>query len=544
MTVGTAVGFGISAAALGASAVLWCDACGVPLLQRECEACGDPGRVVGSNAMRPVFAEEVSLLREQFSAEFPSADEDFALWSIGRVYYRDGRALARVRGTHDFGLELLCQEHGAANRGLRPQAEVIRHLWRANRTALDCLEYEAVGFIREAIHAAPERVPIVSYSTGKDSAVVSHLVMLALGRADTIHVFGDTTIELPNTYQALEALPPALSAAPLLTAYPRTGFFEMAAAIGPPSRVQRWCCTTHKTVPLSEMFRHINGDQGVLAFCGLRRSESLGRTSVPRVSRDTKIPVQVIANPILYWSTTAVWVYALCHGVQINSAYRLGFTRVGCYPCPLNSAWSEFLIRTYYPGLYGEWQSALLQHAAHWHLGDSGTYVATGGWKGRVGGRSDARASRYSLDRRPCLDTELACNYVLKGGWREHFTELLKPLGVLRVLSDDHQTARLLLLRSGTQSPALLISVSRPRATVHVQYLSSDAQRTLQALVEAQIRKVQLCVGCGACASLCPNGAIRLEGNVHRIDSRLCTHCLACIRRIRYGCLAADSLHT
>lgn len=38
----------------------------------------------------------------------------------------------------------------------------------------------------------------------------------------------------------------------------------------------------------------------------------------------------------------------------------------------------------------------------------------------------------------------------------------------------------------------------------------------------------ELCVGCGACVSVCPAGAIRLEANVVRTDRNHCTQCGAC----------------
>jgi phosphoadenosine phosphosulfate reductase len=44
----------------------------------------------------------------------------------------------------------------------------------------------------------------VSFSGGKDSSVVSDLVMRALGRADILHIFGDTTLEFPETFQYMD----------------------------------------------------------------------------------------------------------------------------------------------------------------------------------------------------------------------------------------------------------------------------------------------------------------------------------------------------
>lgn len=520
----------------------WCDNCEVPLLQAVCEACGGAGRILGPDAVRPVFKEEMELLAEVFGMEFPLTNRDLALWCIGRVYYYGGQAVARLRGTTDFEVEILSTPIMKRARARRSDHTIAR-LLRANRSVLRSLEYEAVNFIRHAVRVHQSRLPLVSYSGGKDSAVVSHLVRMALGRADIIHVFGDTTIELPETYAAVEEFASAFPATPTITARPRVDFFEMAEIIGPPSRIQRWCCTTHKTAPIAEVVRSVNGHSGVLTFCGLRQRESFARVALQRFSPETKIPSQIIANPILHWSVAAVWLYVLTRGLPINGAYRLGFTRVGCYLCPMNSEWSEFLVRLRYPSLHAKWRAILLRYATECRLHDPLAYVESGGWKGRVGGRKASPAAAKQIDRRPCLDTTLSCGYVLLGGWTERFFELLKPLGVLEIVRDDGITANLILSDPTTGAATAILRISRARGHVGIEYLSPRAQRHLSALLESQIRKLQNCVSCGGCASLCPQAAIVVEQGSHRIDEELCTHCLACIRRLRYGCLAADSLH-
>ena len=45
---------------------------------------------------------------------------------------------------------------------------------------------------------------IVCFSGGKDSTVVSNLVMRALSSESILHIFGDTTLEFPETYAYIE----------------------------------------------------------------------------------------------------------------------------------------------------------------------------------------------------------------------------------------------------------------------------------------------------------------------------------------------------
>ena len=255
------------------------------------------------------------------------------------------------------------------------------------------------------------------------------------------------------------------------------------------------------------------------------------------------MPTQIIANPIFDWSTSAVWLYLLTRKIRFNAAYRYGFARVGCYPCPFNSSWFDFLLRHLHPDLFDGWQDRLLCYAREHMPTDPERYVKQGIWKGRFGGRGRSNTRLSEIDYKPCVEHNLACGYSLVGGWKEHFFELLRPLGVVRVLRDDGITASLALDDKTGRDVIALLRISRPRGHISVTYVSNRAQRQLTPLLESQIRKVQACVGCGGCASLCPQGAIAVERSVHRIDDAACTRCLRCVRRLRNGCLAAHSVH-
>ena len=44
----------------------------------------------------------------------------------------------------------------------------------------------------------------VSFSGGKDSTVVSHLVRKKMREEKVLHIFGDTKLEMPFTYEYVE----------------------------------------------------------------------------------------------------------------------------------------------------------------------------------------------------------------------------------------------------------------------------------------------------------------------------------------------------
>lgn len=54
------------------------------------------------------------------------------------------------------------------------------------------------------------------------------------------------------------------------------------------------------------------------------------------------------------------------------------------------------------------------------------------------------------------------------------------------------------------------------------------------------------CIACGACVVLCPQGAIRLQNGVARVEDALCIDCLRCVckcyaRAIRPGDAGKES---
>mgnify|MGYP002577428723 CR=1 FL=1 len=49
-------------------------------------------------------------------------------------------------------------------------------------------------------------------------------------------------------------------------------------------------------------------------------------------------------RPIFRWNDSEVFLYMFSRGIELNPAYRMGLTRVGCGVCPFASDWSEYLI--------------------------------------------------------------------------------------------------------------------------------------------------------------------------------------------------------
>ena len=170
----------------------------------------------------------------------------------------------------------------------------------------------------------------------------------------------------------------------------------------------RWCCTIFKTGPINNLLQSL-GSQKVLTFYGIRRSESPRRSqyhklswndpdrlgTVVKVDQDddihgvtvgAKIGQQATASPIIDWSEFDVWNYILSRGLSFNKSYRLGYSRVGCWLCPLNSEWSEILSSMFFPENTARWRAQLIDFARKIGKSDPEEYIDERGWVKRFGG--------------------------------------------------------------------------------------------------------------------------------------------------------------
>ena len=204
----------------------------------------------------------------------------------------------------------------------------------------------AYPFVEEVVKKYRKRLPMVSFSGGKDSTVVSHIVRKSLNEQKILHIFGDTTLELPLTYEYVRKFQEKYPEIPFLVEKNEDNdFFEMCKEIGPPSRVKTWCCSIFKTEPMGTTFS--NFDEEFLTFYGVRRKESASRSKYTKVSKTPKIHGGLVTSPIIDWKDIDVWLYILSENILFNTNYRNGFPRVGCWLCPNNSDYSQFLSKIY-----------------------------------------------------------------------------------------------------------------------------------------------------------------------------------------------------
>lgn len=535
------------------STIYWCDKCNIPIFDKVCPVCGTEGKYISTD-MRPVFPEENALISIILKGD-PAGYQTSSVWYGGGVYIIDGEKVKlSVTEMNGRSLEEISKIKEMYDQ-FATQIEYtffdafIEKFIQANTDRYNYITEEAVHFVQQYKDKYAIEDMMVSFSGGKDSTVTSHVVNRALGTNKVLHVFGDTTLEFPYTleYKKRFNKNEESQGVRVLTAKNREkNFEELCDVVGPPSRVMRWCCTVFKTGAIQKTISSAFKDKNnILSFQGIRHNESASRSKYERESESPKISKQTVVSPIIDWIDYDVWLYILTTKIDFNDAYRLGWTRVGCWCCPNNGAWSEFLAKVHMYDQYVHWHNLLVNFAIQIGKPDPEEYVNDGGWKARQGGNGLAAAQTSIVSFEPCATEENAFNYDLQRPITGELYELFKPFGYINKELGNKRLGEVYVMdKAGKVILILQGRVGGTKLKAIIKDIHIAKAKTLSAAegkIQCQLTKYQMCLGCKACESVCKYDAIKIRDDgtgkiTYSIDNDKCKRCTECVGHFDAGC--------
>ena len=543
------------------SEVYYCDNCQTPLYDENCPICGSKGRSIGTD-IRPVFPEERLLI--EIILDKPLEFAGKSIWcTSGSNYYIDGKkirlSLKEIAST--MNADSIREEINKYSRENQKyidsfyEEKHIKNFINANKVRLNNIVTEAHDFIKNVKSDYDYDSMFVSFSGGKDSSVTSDLVINALGVPNVIHIYGDTTLEYPETSVYLKEFKNHYPSTPLLVAKNKDqNFNDLCKVVGPPSRMMRWCCTIFKTGSITRKIEATFKNKiKILSFQGLRRSESIARSKYDRESNGAKITKQKVAAPIIDWMDFDVWLYILTKGIPFNPAYRKGFSRVGCWCCPNNGYWSEFLSHIYMNDEYTTFHKILIDFAKQVGKPDPEEYVSSGGWKARQGGNGLDYSKNAVVAFKPCVLEENTMNFELNKPITETLYELFKPFGIIDFNIGNKRLGEVYILNRINKQPILKIKGKIGEKLVKISILNIPKniknQKYMEMYIKYQMTKFQTCLACRACESVCKHNAISVRNNdnqniSYQIDEKKCVGCLECVSHFSGGCYLKKVLRT
>lgn len=482
-----------------------------------------------ANELRPVFAEELTLMGFDAYFTFYPNERRPLMWARRNTYIYKGQVVAKLNKTQ-FGKP---PDREFLGRPCILKAVDVDAMIKDNQPILDALVADTLKRIKEMYEEYQNKCNItyIGFSGGKDSILLLDLCHRVLPLSVPV-VFSDTDMELPDTYAVWEEIQKLYPDRPFIKVKATSSALDNWQQFGPPSRVLRWCCSVHKSTPAILSLRALanNRSAKLLAFLGVRGDESLRRSGYEDVSDGMKSQNQVNAMPIHGWGTHELFLYTFRESLLINRAYRRGLPRVGCLFCPMSSERTFATIKELYPREVSCFADAVRNTIAREFQSkeDLEEFVFSGGWNARQSG-----VSLNNVLAMPSFDKKgnvISCN--LDAVKTDVVYEWLRTLGTIKSLSDKD-----VLIVKACNGTDVAVSFDEKEYTSKVifDFLDSSPDKTRLKWIRSVINKSIGCVGCQACEAECPVGAISFSP-IFKVDESLCIHCMKC-HSTQTGCL-------
>lgn len=542
---------------------------------------------------RPVFWEELDLLKLNELGWTYLHSESPLLWAVNKQYWYHGELVFEAKGAniyHDATIEF---QPGKEQLNLQP-VDMKKMLNRCSEYMF-LLESEAIEFIRETYlqyagaRKSVNRVPanqinfddlvksvekktktkmaivkedcdsfdivpldkaekdgkkvyqttkidrfLASFSGGKDSQVVLDLCTRAIPSTDFEVVYSDTGYELPPSlklYQEIQKHYQSLYPdLKFSTAKNHASVLSYWDKIGTPSDSHRWCCSIMKTAPLYRTFK-IEGTnkQAKVLTFDGVRAEESLKRGKYGRTGKGKHTTIYNAHPILEWNAVEIFLYLFRHHLPINQAYRDGKARVGCVICPFSTSWDDMIATKKYPNELKPFTERLQSWSSINRISDAKKFIEDRRWKIKAIGNTDL--TKVSVEFSEINHNFVA--HVINSKYRIYLW--LPTLCDYTVNSLEGKDVGTLNFRKRIYNFNVVYGANDYTLTIE----NPDVDLAL--LMRRVIYKSAYCINCEGCEVECPTGALSVVPQV-KIDKSKCIHCHKCLTFHDLGCYSADSV--
>ena len=492
--------------------------------------------------VRPVFFEELEFLGldKNFGWQFPKSKEPLC-WAEGRRYFYCGELVAETQGGNLFDLPAL--KNVTPNLSLSPVD--IKTMIAKNENLMNGMIQRTLKEIYATFKAYKNKVDLfyVAFSGGKDSMVMLDLIHRALPHDSFEIIFGDTTMELSDTYKTVEETKKIFSDLKWHTARAPFDALDSWQFMGPPARKIRWCCSVHKASPSLFKVKEIIANHRkcpvtdvknfrAMAFIGVRAEESAQRSTYDKISISRKHHAQINFYPILEWSTAEIFLYLFMENLPFNQSYRNGLPRVGCKFCPMSSELNDCLQNNFYLKEIEPFITVVKQITNKGFTTEEQwqNYFKGLGWKKRLGGIFLRNGeNKIEIVKDDDLQSFIITN--ANYSWRKWLPVLGDFVEVDKKTFSLHYEGESIIFSVDTQADKEIISLRVPELDKKwIRFLS---------LLKNVLNKAAYCRNCRDCMIECPHGALTITADDVLIKN--CLHCYRCLDKPR-GCLVANSL--
>lgn len=489
-----------------------------------------------SKEPRPVYYKELDILGFDKYWNYEKNDTYPYMWAEANNYWYRGRLVAKTKGGSLYSApELIIVDDPEPNN--EPLRFIdIPGMVDKNKDLMEKLTQETIKKVFNTYVEYEDKVDVfyVAFSGGKDSIVTLDIVQRALPHNKFKVLFGDTGMEFPDTYKAVDKIEEECRCQGIEFIRAKSELEPLCTwkQFGPPSKVTRWCCSVHKTSPQILTLREYTGksDFTGMAFVGVRANESASRSEYDYVSLGEKHKGQYSCNPILEWNTAELYIYIYSENLLLNETYKKGNNRAGCLVCPNVSEKNAFFRRTCYQEEVDEYMNIItsLYKESIPNSERMKEFLSNTGWKARMNGRD------VSIDIGCTEMTSNEYQIIKVRNPKTEWKEWIKTIGVLV----NEKTPYRVMFRGNEFSFKMVEYEDGYDVLIDKQLARTNP--LFVKLLKNVFHKAACCIGCHECEADCHNGCISMKnGKIEISDS--CVHCSQC-HKVDRGCLIYKSL--